>query len=159
VTHQLATSFKSLGFFSDNSCRNYMHIFFKDEVQWLLKMAGCCKSGCGTVVHTGAVTRYDFPSNISLRYAFVKNLMMWTRDVIRSRQPAKISGNSSCQRWLLFLFKKNNERKFIKYQQYNVVRVSTDQHVYVCRSLQTRYDYNLTIMKSQVSQTGYWQQV
>ena len=122
-------------------------------------MTGCCKSSCGTVVHTGAVTWYDFPSNISLRYAFVKNLMMWTRDVIRSRQPAKISGNSSCQRWLLFLFKKNNERKFIKYQQYNVVRVSTDQHVYVCRSLQTRYDYNLTIMKSQVSQTGYWQQV
>jgi hypothetical protein len=33
--------------------------------------------------------------------------------VIRSRQPAKISGNSSCRRRLLFLFKKNNERKFI----------------------------------------------
>ena len=33
------------------------------------------------------------------------------RDVIRSRQPTKISGNSSCHRLLLFLFKKNNERK------------------------------------------------
>jgi hypothetical protein len=29
--------------------------------------------------HTGAVTRYDFPSDISLRYAFGKNLMMLTQ--------------------------------------------------------------------------------
>jgi hypothetical protein len=27
------------------------------------------------------------------------------------------------------------------------------------RIIITRYDYNLTIMKSQVSQTGHWQQV
>jgi hypothetical protein len=38
-------------------------------------------------------------------------LLNAARDVIRSRQPAKISGNSSCHRQLLFLFKKNNERK------------------------------------------------
>ena len=44
-----------------------------------LNMAGCTKSSCGTVVRTGAVTRYDFPSDISLWYAFGKNLMMWTQ--------------------------------------------------------------------------------
>jgi hypothetical protein len=38
-------------------------------------------------------------------------LSTYNRDVIRSRQLAKISGNSSCHRRLLFLFKKNNERK------------------------------------------------
>ena len=31
MTHQLATSFKSLSFFSDNSCRNYMHVFLKTK--------------------------------------------------------------------------------------------------------------------------------
>jgi hypothetical protein len=41
----------------------------------------------------------------------VEYLLTVIRDVIRSRQPAKISGNSSCHRRLLFLFKKNNERK------------------------------------------------
>jgi hypothetical protein len=35
------------------------------------------------------------------------------KDVIRSWQPAKISGNSSCHRRLLFLLKKNIERKLI----------------------------------------------
>lgn len=47
-----------------------MHVFFKDKVQRLLHMAGCCKSSCGTFVCTGVVTRYNFPSDISLRYAF-----------------------------------------------------------------------------------------
>jgi hypothetical protein len=31
-------------------------------------MTSCCKSSCGTVVRTGAVTQYDFSSDISLRY-------------------------------------------------------------------------------------------
>ena len=58
-----------------------MHVFIKDEVQWLLNMAGCCKRSCGTVVRTGVVTRYNFPFDISLWYAFGKNLilMMWTQ--------------------------------------------------------------------------------
>ena len=42
-------------------------------------MAGWCKSSCGTVVCTVAVTQYDFPTDISLQYAFGKNLMMWTQ--------------------------------------------------------------------------------
>ena len=46
---------------------------------FFFNMTGCCKSSSGTVVRTGAVTRYDFPSDISLRYAFGKNLMMLTR--------------------------------------------------------------------------------
>ena len=45
-----------------------------------------------------------------LNRIFVEIIMEYM-DVIRSRQPAKISGNSSCHRRLLFLFKKNNERK------------------------------------------------
>ena len=68
MTHQLATSFKSLDF-----------SLIIDGVQWLLNMAGCCKSSCGTIVHTGAVTWYNFPSDISLQYSFGKNLMMWTQ--------------------------------------------------------------------------------
>jgi len=40
-----------------------------------------------------------------------KLCLLVCRDVIRSRQPTKISSNSSCHCRLLFLFKKNNERK------------------------------------------------
>jgi hypothetical protein len=59
--------------------------FFKDEVQWFFNMVGCCKSSWGTIVHTGAVTRYDFPSDVSLRYACGKNLMMWTQTSNQNR--------------------------------------------------------------------------
>jgi hypothetical protein len=47
---------------------------------------------------------------ITVGNSHVEYLLTVIRDVIRSRQPAKISGNSSCHRRLLFLFKKNNER-------------------------------------------------
>ena len=64
--HQLATSFKYLVFFLTIAVE-ILCKFFKDEVQLFVNMTGFCKSSCGTVVRTGAVTRYDFPSDISLR--------------------------------------------------------------------------------------------
>ena len=69
-----------------------MHVFFNDEVQLFFNMAGGCKSSCGTVVRTAAITRYDFPSDISLRYAFGKTLMMLTQKSIKK----------SFQNWLAF---------------------------------------------------------
>jgi hypothetical protein len=66
-------------------------------------MTGCCKSSCGTVVHTGAVTWYDFPSDISLRYAFGKNLMMLTQ-----KSNKKIVLN-----WLAFYFHRQSDDNHI----------------------------------------------
>jgi len=43
-------------------------------------MAGCCKSSCGTVVRTGAPGHtIRFSIQYFLRYAFGKNLIMWTQ--------------------------------------------------------------------------------
>jgi hypothetical protein len=66
-------------------------------------MTGCCKSSCGTIVHTGAVTRYDFPSDISLQYAFGKNLMMLTQNRI----------NFFFQNWLAFYFHRQSDENHI----------------------------------------------
>jgi hypothetical protein len=53
-------------------------ILFKKKWLFRQKNTGICSFSAA--VRTGAVTRYDFPSNISLRYAFGKNLMMWTQN-------------------------------------------------------------------------------
>jgi hypothetical protein len=56
-----------------------MYVLIRTKFNDFCMMAGCCKSSCGTLVRTGAVTRYDFPSDISLRYGFRKNFIMRTQ--------------------------------------------------------------------------------
>ena len=67
-------------------------------------MAGCCKSTCRTVVRTDAVTRYNFLSNISMRYAFGKNLTMWTQK----------SNKKSFQNPLAFYFHRQSDENHMR---------------------------------------------